>query len=222
MFRLKDAEIVAAGHTRDVYRHPDDASLLIKVIRPSVIEERFKSGAPWYKRRNRRYQHLIAYLREVREQIAVHAAGGEHPCFLQKIVGFAETDMGMGFIVEAVRGRDGNYAPTVAELARDGRIDRELTSRLDEFFDSIVNSPVIVADLNPHNVVYGHTPEYGDRFVLIDGIGHKTVVPFERLSARVNRWSKARKVRRFREMVAARTAAGAAFHQAQRTAGHAR
>jgi hypothetical protein len=207
MFRLKDAEIIAAGHTRDVYRHPDDASLLIKVIRPSAIEERYGRGAPWYKFKRRRYRHLIAYLREVREQIAVHAAGGQHPPFLQKIVGFVETDMGMGLVVEAVRAADGTSAPTVAELAAQGRLDPVRRAALDRFLEEMVNSPVIVADLNPFNVVYGRGSGGADHFVLIDGIGHKNLIPLERMSARINRWSKARKADRFRQMVAARLAA---------------
>ena len=210
MFRLKDAEIIAAGHTRDVYRHPDDASLLIKVIRPSAIEARYGRGAPWYKFKRRRYRHLIAYLREVREQIAVHAAGGQHPPFLQKIVGFVETDMGMGLVVEAVRAADGTSAPTVAELAGRGALDQARLADLDGFLDDMVNSPVIVADLNPFNVVYGRGVGGVDHFVLIDGIGHKNLIPLERMSAWINRWSKARKADRFRQMVAARLAASPA------------
>jgi hypothetical protein len=209
MFRLKDAEIIAAGHTRDVYCHPDDPGLLIKVIRPSAIEARYGRGAPWYKFKRRRYRHLIAYLREVREQIAVHATGGVHPPFLQKIVGFADTDMGMGLVVEAVRAADGTSAPTVAGLAAQGGLDPDRLAALDRFLDEMVNSPVIVADLNPFNVVYGRGKEGADHFVLIDGIGHKNLIPLERMSAAVNRWSKARKADRFRQMVAARRAAGA-------------
>lgn len=206
MFRLKDAEIVAAGRTRDVYRHPDDESLLIKVIRPSAIEQRYGRGAPWYKFKRRRYRHLIAYLREVREQIAVYAANGEHPTFLQRIVGFAETDLGAGLVVEAVVGAGGGCAPTVAELARQGRLDQARRAALDRFLDDLVKSPVIVADLNPFNVVCGRTADGGEHFVLIDGIGHKNLIPLERLSTWINRRSKARKAVRFREMVAARMA----------------
>ena len=122
MFRLKDAEIIAAGRTRDVYRHPDDASLLIKVIRPSAIAGRAMVAArPGTSSSAAATAHLIAYLREVREQIAVHATGEPHPTFLQKIVGFVDTDMGMGLVVEAVRAADGTSAPTVAELAGQGR-----------------------------------------------------------------------------------------------------
>jgi hypothetical protein len=206
MILLKEAEVVASGSTRNVYRHPDDPSLLIKVIRPAAIEERFGRGAPWYKSKGRRYGHLIAYLREVREQIAVNAIGGEHPSYLQKIVGIVETDMGMGFAVEAVRGRDGNYAPTVTELIRRGQLDRPARTKLDQFLDELVASPVIVADLNTSNVVLGHRPDLGDHFVLIDGIGFKNVIPLERMSTLLNRWGKARKASQFRATVERRIA----------------
>lgn len=212
MFLLKDAEVVAAGSTRNVYRHPDDPNLLIKVVRPSAVKERFERGAPWYKLnvKRRRYRHLIAYLREIREQIAVYAIGSEHPPFLQKIVGVVETDMGMGFVVEAVRRRDGAYAPTVAELIQRGEMDQSAWDKLGAFFQDLMNSPVIVADLHPSNVVLGYTPEHGDHFVLIDGIGFKNIIPLVRMSARANRWSKSRKVKRLRTAVEAQVARVAA------------
>ncbi len=206
MIRLQGAEIIAAGNTRDVYRHPQDPALLIKVIRPSAIEKRYGRGAPWYKFRRRRYRHLIAVLREVREQIAVQATGDAHPRFLQKIVGFAETDFGMGLVVEAVRSRDGGYAPTVATLANKGLIDATMTKALDRFLDEVVASPAIVADLNPFNVVYADAPPEAPHFVLIDGIGHKNLIPLERMSTAINRWSKVRKVARFRAILAERIA----------------
>lgn len=201
MLVLKDAEVVAAGNTRNVYRHPDDPSLLIKVIRPSAIEQRYGRGAPWYKYKRRRYRHLIAYLREVREHIAVHAVGDRHPHFLQKIVGFADTDMGLGLVVEAVKARDGSFAPTLIDLARQGRVDRTVLDKLDDFLEQMIHSPVIVADLNPFNVVYGYAPDWGDHFVLIDGVGHKNIIPLERMSMFINRWGKTRKAERLRAQI---------------------
>lgn len=214
MLALKDAEVVAAGSTRNVYRHPHDPALLVKVIRPAAIEQKFGSGAPWYKFKRRRYRHLIAYLREIREQIAMHAIGGAHPPFLQKIVGFVETDLGMGFAVEAVRGRDGNFAPTLAELIRRGQYGPRVREMLDRFLDELLSSPVIVADLNPSNVVLGYTPERGEHFVMIDGIGFKNVIPLERMSAYVNRWGKARRVSQFRASVEQRAARASASGKA--------
>ena len=67
-------------------------------------------------------------------------------------------------------------------------------------------SPIIVADLNTSNVVFGHTPELGDHFVLIDGIGFKNVIPLERMSSLINRWGKARKASQFRASVETRMA----------------
>jgi hypothetical protein len=212
MLVLKDAEVVASGSSRNVYRHPHDPSLLVKVIRPAAIEERFGSGAPWYKSRRRRYRHLIPYLREIREQIAVHALGSGHPPFLQKIVGIVETDMGMGFVVEAVLGRDGNFAPTVAGLIYRGQFDRRARAKLDRFLEDLLASPVIVADLNPSNVVLGYTPEHGEHFVLIDGIGFKNLIPLQRMSTHINRWGKARKASQFRAAVEA-LAAEMAIHR---------
>jgi len=208
MFLLKDAEVVAAGSTRNVYRHPDDPNLLIKVVRPSAIEERFTRRGRWYKAspKRRRYRHLIAYLREIREQIAVSATSNEHPPFLQKIVGVVETDMGMGFVVEAVRGPDGGYAPTVTELIQRGEMDQAAWQKLSVFFEQLMNSPVIVADLHPSNVVLGHTSRHGDHFVLIDGIGFKNLIPLDRMSAHVNRWGKGRKVKKLRADLEARIA----------------
>jgi hypothetical protein len=206
MIRLQGAPVIAAGNTRDVYLHPDDPALLIKVVRASAIEKRYGSGAPWYKSRRRRYGHLIAVLREVREQLAVHVNGGPHPRFLQKIVGFVETDLGMGLVVEAVRSRDGGSAPTVATLASKGLMDGPKLEALDRFLEEVVASPAIVADLNPFNVVYSDAPPHEPHFVLIDGIGHKNLVPLERMSSAINRWSKVRKVARFREMLAERMA----------------
>src|SRR5690606_26161436 len=117
---LKDVTPVASGSIRDVYRHPDDPKLLIKVVRPSTRDAKFGKGRPWHKLVQRRYRHLISYLREIREHIAQHAMGSEHPYFLQRIAGLAETDLGLGLVVEAAFGRDGNYAPTVGTLVKQG------------------------------------------------------------------------------------------------------
>lgn len=65
----------------------------------------------------------------MREQIAVHATSGPHPAFLQKIVGFVDTDAGMGLVVEAVRAADGSSAPTVADLAGQAQLDATASPR---------------------------------------------------------------------------------------------
>jgi hypothetical protein len=199
--RLRDAVPVASGGIRDVYRHPDDPALLIKVVRLSTLDAKFGTGRPWYKLMQRRYRHLISYLREIREHIAQHAMGSEHPYFLQRIVGLAETDLGLGLVVEAAFGRDGKLAPTVLSLLNRGPLDPYVSEKLDRFLQDVVNSTVIIADFHLNNVVYAYSREHGDHFVLIDGVGHKTLIPLERASRHLNRWSNILKTRAFRAKV---------------------
>ncbi len=159
---------------------------------------------------------MICTLREVREQIALQAEGRPHPLFLQKIVGFVETDLGPGLVVNAVFGSDGGYAPTLARLIQTGRFDEMAQQAFDRFIDDVIASVVIIGDLHPGNLVYAHTPERGFHFVMIDGIGFKTLIPIERISPKVNAISNRYRLHTLRRRVMARHEA--CEHNATRTA----
>ena len=195
VINLGDRVPVASGSTRDVYVHPDDDSLLIKVVPAGVIEKRYVRGRPWYKT-PRRYRHFMSYLREVREQIALRAQSRTHPPSVQRIVGFADTDLGFGLVVEAAKDRQGKLAPTLERLIAEGRFDAAARADLEACLDELMQLPVVVADLHIANFVHAWSKERGDHFVLIDGIGCKTLIPFNRLSPLVNRYSKGRRVQR--------------------------
>jgi len=178
---------------RLVFRHPHDRSLLIKVIRPEVIAKRWGEDRQWYKMR-RRYGHYVSYVRECEEYIA-GCAGHDGPLpFAQKIVGFVTTDLGLGLVMEAVLGEDGQLAPTLASLVKGREIGPQLRSEIDSFLDDLIASSLIVADLNPTNIVRGTAPGGGHRFVVIDGLGLSTVLPFKLIPA-INRASKRKRAR---------------------------
>jgi hypothetical protein len=204
---------VASGSTRDVYVHPDDDSLLIKVVPAGVIEKRYVRGRPWYKT-PRRYRHFMTYLREVREQIALRAQSQSHPASVQRIVGFAETDLGFGLVVEAAKDRQGRLAPTLERLIAEGRFDAAARAALKACLDELMQLPIVLADLHFGNLVYAWSERHGDHFVLIDGIGCKTLIPFNRLSPLLNRYSKRRRIERLLDtvdnMMAQAAAVGAA------------
>ncbi len=191
--KLGNAVPVASGSTRDVYVHPDDDGLLIKVVPPAVIEKRYGSDRPWYKT-PRRYRHFMTYLREVREQIALRAQGGAHPASVQRIVGFAETDLGLGLVVEAAKDRQGQLAPTLERLIAERRFDAAARADLMACLDELMALPIVIADLHFGNLVYAWSEERGHHFVVIDGIGCKNLIPLNRLSIRVNRYSKHQRV----------------------------
>jgi hypothetical protein len=184
---------IASGSTRDVYLHPHDSSLLIKVVPPAVIEKRYVRGRPWYKT-PRRYRHLMTYLREVREQIALWAQTRTHPRCVQKIVGFVNTDLGFGLVVEAVKDRQGRLAPTLEQVIAEGRFDAAARAALLACLDELMRLPVVLADLHFGNLVYAWSEAHGDHFVLIDGIGCKNLVPLNRLSPLLNRYTKRQRI----------------------------
>lgn len=194
---LKEAEPLAKGRMRLVFRHPHDASLLIKVIRPDIIGQRWGEGAPWYKKR-RRYGLYISYIREVDEYIAAYASHGKPLSFAQKITGFVETDFGLGLVMEAALDEKGNLAPTVSELINTRRFDDAASQLLEHFIDAVVASDLIIADFNLNNIVLAHDRVLGNQFVLIDGLGLSTIMPFKLVSHAFNRWSKRGRVKRLR------------------------
>ncbi len=218
LLRLSTSVRVASGSTRDVYVHPDDDTLLIKVVPPAVIEQRYERGRPWYKTR-RRYRHFVSYLREVREHIVLRAQFKEHPSSLQRIIGFADTDLGFGLVVEAAKDRRGKLAPTLPQLIEEGRFDATARADLQACLDELMGLPVVLADLHMPNFVYAWTEEHGDHFVLVDGIGCKNLIPFNRMSLLINRYSKRRRIRRFLVGVEALISAAAARQSAVRAAG---
>jgi hypothetical protein len=198
--RLSDTAPLASGSTRDVYLHPHDDNLLIKVMQPRAIEDRHERGRLWYKRR-RRYRHFTTYLWEVREQIALRAHSKTHPTSLQKIVGFADTDLGFGLVVEAAKDRQGTLAPTLAQLIDEGRFDAVARADFKACLDELTALPVILADLWPGNLVYAWSEEHGDHFVLIDGVGCKNLIPLNRMSRLANWYTKRRRIRRLIDRV---------------------
>ena len=192
---LKDRQPIAKGRMRLVFGHPADPDLLVKVIRPDVIEARWGSGTPWYKRQ-RRFRQYISYVREMEEYIAGNAGRpGPYP-FAQKIVGFVQTDLGLGLVVEAVKGRDGGLAPTLVQIIAKRGFDEQVQADLKSFVQAVIESDLVIADLNLNNMVYGHDARHGDHFVIIDGLGLSTILPFKLLSRRFNRASKAGRVKR--------------------------
>lgn len=201
MFHLKDTTPVATGHMRLVFRHPENADLLIKVIRPDVIDARWGSGASWYKRR-RRYGQYSSFIRELQEFVAAWAAHGESLHFVQRIVGFAETDLGLGLVLHAVRGRDGSYARPLVDMIVAGGYTPEVEAALERAIRQLLECEVVISDPHAGNFVYAHTAEHGDHFVLIDGLGNNNPLPFKFISRWINRRSKQGRFDKLRRYIA--------------------
>jgi len=210
--RLRDLKSVATGRQCYVFVHPLDASLIVKVITPDYAWKRSRRGGyygRWHKNFVRRHLNFVrvgpflGFLRELREHLAVRAVSDVPIRHMQSVVGLVETDMGLGLVSRAVRTADGKLAPNLATLLKNDLFDASARRHLDEFIEWLLGSPVVICDLNPGNIVYGYTAESGQHFVLIDGIGEKNFLPFSSLSARLNRRSKLRRIRRLIDRIEA-------------------
>lgn len=205
LLTFKDITPLAKGHSRLVFQHPDDASLLVKVIRPDMIEKRWGSGAAWYKRK-RRYGRFISYIRETQEYIASCVPTGKGPDFLQKVVGFAETDLGLGIVIEAVRTPSGELAPHIAALIERGEFNGTVRAALETVQRQILESDMTLSDLNVGNLVYTGDSKTPGRFILIDGLGTAAIFPLKRFSKYLNRRSKLGKFKRLQMRIDQRLA----------------
>lgn len=204
MLRLSQHEPVARGRLRNVYLHPDDRGLLVKVIRADAVA---RPWGKWYKFR-RRFRQYLCYMREIGEYVAVHARQGGNPPFLQEVKGFVETDMGLGLVVKAVYGEDGALAPSVRSMLRDGIFDDAAERALQSFFRDLLASDVIASDLNGGNVVYAYDRELGHHFVMIDGLGQPNLIPLKCFSRTINRRGKLRRIGKLSRQVAEARAPG--------------
>jgi len=197
ILKLNDTHPLTWGRSRFVFQHPHDPDLIVKVIKDEVVDERYGKKTKWYKKR-RRFGKYISYMREVQEFLAVENAEGKSVHFLQRIVGFAQTDLGLGLVVEAVKLADGTLAPPLATLIRENRFDETAQQALKTFLGQLLESNVIISDLNLGNMVYTHNKLHGHHFVLIDGLGNNSFLPFKAYRKRLNRRSKLGRFERLR------------------------
>lgn len=178
---LSNREPVASGSRHLVYQHPDERNLLIKVQR-AVPPPR------WYKLHRRLYGPSIGFAREIREQLLVWSLRDRHPEFLNRIIGICETDVGIGMMVERLEDEDGNLAQNLTAIIRNGHFDAEKKSALAAFLDQIMDSPLYFDDLNAANIVHAFDQrQQRHRFVLVDGVGHKTLIPVARFISALER-----------------------------------
>jgi len=195
---LKEREPLTKGNSRFVYQHPTEPDYLIKVVRPEVIESRFGSGAKWYKGL-RRFRQYLSYHREIEEYIAVYVKRGDAAPFLQEIIGFTHTNYGLGLVIRAVKSPDGKLAPSLSDLLKKHLVTPKVTEALEACFAEILESNVIISDLNVGNFVY---VEEENRFIMIDGLGNANPISLKAYSQGMNRRAKKGRFERFRKRIA--------------------
>lgn len=191
---LNESDLLASGRHREVYRHPTQPNWLIKVINPTFLTEYYQDKY-WFSRYHRE-RHYLVYVRELKEHLAARVfeqPGLEH---IQNIVGIVDTNLGVGQVVQAVYGADGDLAPTLHTLRKTDRFDAKAEKALNEFLDWYADSEIIISDMRPKNLVLSSE----GLFVAIDGLGNKNTIPLRHIRW-LNRYKTRRQVVRFRQKI---------------------
>lgn len=189
---LSNSIPIAQGKTRYIYEYPGDKSRLIKVHRKLEQPDGAGRFKRWYMNAEDRFIYLTGFVREI--SIFLQSRYGKpDPMvdFVAPILGFQDTDVGIGMIVSAVRDKEGSLAPTLRDLLKSNAMTPSRVAALRLLLKSISASDIVLGDLNFENIVLDETSDEGERFVLIDGLGERTFVPIQALSRYVRKKRKA-------------------------------
>ncbi|WP_263915538.1 PhoP regulatory network YrbL family protein [Achromobacter sp. 79A6] len=203
---LNDETPVAIGGDRHIFQHPHAPSLLVKVMdmqaRAVYLDARpFKR---WYKQYQRESAYRV-YLNEITEYVTTTTRpSGVWQVPMARILGVAQTTLGLGLLVEKITDGQGNIAPTVADLARQGKMDADLSAQLDEFIEDLADAHVVLHDLSASNIACGQNADGKSGLFLIDGFGVLPLVPVYAWSKRLNRKRIQRKYADMRAAMARR------------------
>jgi hypothetical protein len=191
---LADRTPLAKGSLRNLYQHPGNDDLLIKVMTKRASRRwTTKMGV----KVRRRFGIYTDFAREITELLATRSRHAAHPPMLERVVGFVDTDFGLGLIVEKVRGRDGTLARSLHDIVwREGLSDA-LRERIEELRHGITDAEIITGDMNKKNILHAFDGTR-DYLVLVDGIGEKSPFRFNAISRYLNRRTNRR---HFRQLV---------------------
>lgn len=175
-------DLLCRGKESEVFGYPGRPSLIVKVLRSRVIERfgasrRLKSrlrahvGIGPYKNYGRYYAGYLEAM--LRAQSAMHLPPLAHPR------GFVMTDRGLGLAMQKICEDSDDLAPPLRSLLETGAFDAEALARLNIFVTDLYAFNVIGTDVSPGNILY-ETRNGRNRFVLVDGIGARNILPLRR------------------------------------------
>ncbi len=192
---------LATGGDRHIFQHPHAPSLLVKVMdmRARAVYLEARPFKRWYKQYQRESAYRV-YLNELAEYVTTTTRpSGVWQVPMARILGVAQTTLGLGLLVEKITDPAGNIAPTVADLAQQGLVDDVFFGQLDEFFADLADAHVVLHDVSASNIACGQNADGKQGLYLIDGFGVLPLIPLYAWSKSLNRKRIARKYKEMRD-----------------------
>lgn len=193
--QLKGQKPFASGQSRDVYIHPDDPGLLVKVINENGHQRTYRR---WY----RHSGPLAVSEREIREQDRLKRRYGRLPSFMQPIVGTVDTDLGPGLVVVAARNHDGTYAEPLHRSLRDTTVDARTVEAVRSFMRAVEATPAVLRDVHWGNLVLVHDADGSRRLALVDGFGDRGMFGLRSLLHAINQRRNVAHLKKLRRQTA--------------------
>lgn len=159
MIHLTDDLYIGKGRTRRCFVDPRDPSYCIKIDHTgfkSTLKE-----ADYYKK-----------LARIKPDLRYD--------FIPHFHGIVETNLGPGGVFDLIRDADGNVSRNLGDYFYNGTIARERPrweKALNVFLSRLMETGVILRDLNMANIAVQKSGDGSIRFVAIDGIGHRDFIP---------------------------------------------
>ncbi|OZI21002.1 hypothetical protein CAL26_26530 [Bordetella genomosp. 9] len=177
------AEKIGAGHDREVWRHPLNRALGVKVAKPQ----------------HERAQNDI----DLHYSVHLERSGVKGP-HLPRVHGWVKTNRGRGLVVDLVQRPDGTPCPTLSQALRSGLIsEMEAVGLVYEACDWLIRNNVILADYGIDNFLVRESSVAGRAYlVFVDGLGtrHFDFKYWARCRfTALEQWAARHKARSFRE-----------------------
>ena len=184
MIILENQTLVGRGLHREVYVHPENDRLCVKV---AIVSEHKEFD------REYRYYRLLQKRR-------IHWDN------LPRFHGMVATDRGAGAVFDLIRDADGQVSKTLGEylVASDltATQARAIVAATDALKRYLLDQAIITMTLKPKNIVYQHLSEDSGKLFVIDNIGNSDFIPLCNYVAGLARRKIARKWRQFENTIA--------------------
>jgi len=190
---FKGTQVVSQGGSRKLFVHPEREDWLVKVYLQrfhDVNIERYPLTT-----RFRRLKLYWALVNEIIEFVAIRENPKTETKYLQTIIGTADTDYGLGMVVEGVFSEDGSLAPTLRDLVIENKYQEKHQQELEALFKWMENTDVIIRDFSLDNLVWDYKKQC---FVIVDGLGSKAVLSLRSFFKTYNLRANKNRVEKFR------------------------
>lgn len=175
MIDLDHRQPFASGYNRHCFRHPDDPSLCLKVLRPENIEARYQRQPVAKKLLGRsRIDDNAQELRAHRQSAIRRLLGlGQEALVWQHLPrfhGVASTSLGTANVSELLLDEHGQPAETLEQHLQRQGLDQPMRDAVAQFSAWLQKTGILTRNLLPHNLVIVHRSQHPSLY-LVDGLG---------------------------------------------------